>query len=136
MDIEDKLSSRFCVHDLSIFYLLYQEMATEMRHDIMVHYKGSINHILNIDPDKYNHMDLFADSCEIALSNVPASHVITLDLYGVVPRSEVRIELKYDQDLLRMFGLYVGIKEIPIYFGVAHSSTPIGFEETHETNMH
>ncbi|CAL5412827.1 unnamed protein product [Camellia sinensis] len=107
-------------------------MATEMWHDIVVHYKGSVNHILNIDPDKYNHMDLIADSCEIALSNVPTSHAIALDLYGVVPR----FELKCDQDLLRMFGLYVGIKEIPIYFDVAHSSAPMGFEETHETNMH
>ncbi|KAG5544462.1 hypothetical protein RHGRI_017026 [Rhododendron griersonianum] len=84
-----------------------------------VHHNGQQSHIKNIDPDRYSHMELVADSCEVALTNVSARIDLALEFYCFLPGSSVRMDIQNDKDLMAaVFELYGGSRQIHLYFDV------------------
>ncbi|KAF7141601.1 hypothetical protein RHSIM_Rhsim06G0106500 [Rhododendron simsii] len=75
-------------------------------HDLVVHHNGQQSHIKNIDPDRYSHMELVADSCEVALTNVSERTGLALECYCFLPGSSVRMDIQNDKDLMAVFELY------------------------------
>ncbi|KAI7997487.1 hypothetical protein LOK49_LG10G02042 [Camellia lanceoleosa] len=64
----------------SAYISCLETMVDPMLHDILVHFNGSVSHILNVNPYKYNYMQLLADACEAALTNVPGNFGVGLNL--------------------------------------------------------
>lgn len=95
-------------------------------HDLVVHHNGQQSHIKNIDPDRYSHMELVADSCEVALTNVSARTDLALECYCFLPGSSVRMDIQNDKDLMAVFELYGGSRQIHLYFDV--EQTPNSLE--------
>ncbi|KAL7167417.1 hypothetical protein ACSBR2_037971 [Camellia fascicularis] len=90
-------------------------MADPMLHDILVHFNGFVSHILNVNPYKYNYMQLLDDACEAALTNVPGNFGVGLNLYFTNTHTKSMIEVKSDQDVIEMFSSNYGTKMINIF---------------------
>ncbi|KAL7213077.1 hypothetical protein ACSBR2_015727 [Camellia fascicularis] len=90
-------------------------MVDPMLHDILVHFNGSVSHILNVNPYKYNYMQLLADACEAALTNVPGNFGVGLNLYFTNTHTKSKMEVKSDQDVIEMFSSKYGTKVINIF---------------------
>ncbi|GMP87071.1 hypothetical protein CsSME_00039607 [Camellia sinensis var. sinensis] len=90
-------------------------MVDPMVHDILVHFNGSVSHILNVNPYKYNYMQLLADACEATLTNVPENFGVGLNLYFTNTHTKSKMEVKSDQDVIEMFTSNSGTKVINIF---------------------
>ncbi|KAF7140525.1 hypothetical protein RHSIM_Rhsim06G0101100 [Rhododendron simsii] len=97
-------------------------------HDLVVHHNGQQSHIKNIDPDRYSHIELVVDSCEVALINVSARTDLALECYCFLPGSSVRMDIQNDKVLMAVFELYGGSRQIHLYFDV--EQTPNSLEPT------
>ncbi|GFY97440.1 hypothetical protein Acr_11g0017460 [Actinidia rufa] len=78
----------------------------------------------------YNHTELVDHTCESAPGNIPASHAVTLNLHYLMPMSDVRVDVNCDEDVLKMFELYEGIFQIPVFVEVIDTSPPLISYET------
>ncbi|KAF7141671.1 hypothetical protein RHSIM_Rhsim06G0100900 [Rhododendron simsii] len=94
-------------------------------HDLVVHHNGQQSHIKNIDPGRYGHMELVADSCEVALTNVSARTDLALECYCFLSGSSVRMDIQNDKDLMAVFELYGGSRQIHLYFDVEQLPIPL-----------
>lgn len=90
-----------------------------------VHHNGQQSHIKNIDPDRYSHMELVADSCEVALTNVSARIDLALEFYCFLPGSSVRMDIQNDKDLMAVFELYGGSRQIHLYLMLSKLPIPL-----------
>ncbi|XP_028102732.1 uncharacterized protein LOC114301971 [Camellia sinensis] len=86
-----------------------------MLHDIVVHFNGSMSHILNVNPYKYNYMQLLADASEATLTNVPGNFGVGLNLYFTNTHTKSKMEVKSDQDVIEMFSSNSGTTVINIF---------------------
>ncbi|KAL7179904.1 hypothetical protein ACSBR1_043162 [Camellia fascicularis] len=78
-------------------------MVDPMLHDILVHFNSYVSHILNVNPYKYNYMQLLVDACEAALTNVPGNFGVGLNLYFTNTHTKSKMEVKFDQDVIEIF---------------------------------
>ena len=79
----------------------------------------------------YHHTELVAHTCESVPGNIPASHdAVALDLHSFMPRSDVRVDVNCDEDVLKMFELYEGIFKIPVFVEVIDTSPRLISYET------
>ncbi|KAG5543827.1 hypothetical protein RHGRI_016546 [Rhododendron griersonianum] len=76
------------------------EAFVELYRDLLL-YQQDMSGIRDVDPSRYNHLELLSDVCDLALRNVSCS--TRLDLYCLVPVTSEKLYVKTDQDMLKMF---------------------------------
>ncbi|KAL7254013.1 hypothetical protein ACSBR1_008380 [Camellia fascicularis] len=78
-------------------------MATFPSFDLVIHYKGKVGRVYNVDPDMYCHVDLLKDIHDSVLSNIGLIEALAIHLYYDIPSTDKRRMLENDLDVLDMF---------------------------------
>ncbi|KAL7219191.1 hypothetical protein ACSBR2_012297 [Camellia fascicularis] len=100
-------------------------MAAFLSFDLVIHYKGKVGRVYNIDPDMYCHVNLLKDVHESVLSNIGLIEALAIHLYCDIPGTDKRRMLENDINVLDRSYMQNVSKTINLYVDVVHS---IGFE--------
>ncbi|KAA8544402.1 hypothetical protein F0562_022414 [Nyssa sinensis] len=87
----------------------------DTKHDLVVHYGGNVHFILNVDPDRYSHIDMIDDVYQLSLINSSITNAMTMNLSCSIPESNQRMLVDSDHDILQMFEICGKYKQIDIY---------------------
>ncbi|GMP39858.1 hypothetical protein CsSME_00010539 [Camellia sinensis var. sinensis] len=100
-------------------------MAASSSFDLVIHYKGKVGRVYNVDPDMYCHVDLLKDVRDSVHSNIGLIEAIAIHLYYDIPGTDKRRMLENDLNVLDMIYMQSVSRTINLYVDIVHS---IGFE--------
>ncbi|KAL7194171.1 hypothetical protein ACSBR1_034560 [Camellia fascicularis] len=100
-------------------------MAAFPSFDLVIHYKGKVGRVYNVDPNMYCHVDLLKDVHDSVFSNIGLIEAIAIHLYCDILGTDKRRMLENDLDVLDMFYMQSVSRTINLYVDVVHY---IGFE--------
>ncbi|KAL7177397.1 hypothetical protein ACSBR2_030704 [Camellia fascicularis] len=96
-------------------------MAAFPSFDLVIHYKGKVGRVYNVDPDMYCHVDLLKDVHDSVLSNIGLIKALAIHLYCDIPGTDKRRMLENDLDVLDMFYMQSVSRIINLYVDVVYS---------------
>ncbi|GMP48835.1 hypothetical protein CsSME_00016052 [Camellia sinensis var. sinensis] len=96
-------------------------MAAFPSFDLVIHYKGEVCRVYNMDPDMYCHVDQLKDVHDSVLSNIGLIEALAIHLYCDIPGANKRKMLENDLDVLDMFYIQSVSRTINLYVDVVHS---------------
>ncbi|KAL7263771.1 hypothetical protein ACSBR1_001847 [Camellia fascicularis] len=96
-------------------------MATFSSFDLIIHYKGNVGRLYNVDPDIYCHVDLLKDVHDSGFSGIGLIEALAIHLYYDIPGIDKRRMLENDLDVLDMFYIQNVSRTINLYVDVVHS---------------
>lgn len=99
------------IHEFCDEFFVFRTMPDSVLYDIIVHFNGSVSHILNVNPYKYDYMQLLTD----ALTNVPGNFGVGLNLYFTNTHTKSKMEVKSNQGFIEMFSSNSSTKVINIF---------------------
>ncbi|XWS64338.1 hypothetical protein CRYUN_Cryun06bG0178000 [Craigia yunnanensis] len=94
-------------------------MASSELHDWVVHFNSNIRVMENVDTDKYSFLELTNDILEDTIDDSAAGKGMSIGIQGQHPKSGELLELKSDADLMQLFQMHEGVKEIHLYLKIA-----------------